>query len=215
MKFIFSILLTVIVWSSATAQNLFVADTFVTTINLDLSQNAYLKSVPVDLIKGFCEGKWNAYYPKKEMVQCLADDFLKHYDKYQRNIIDTTQCPGSYWDDIYYMDFFKEFCRKLRYKEIVYFDQQHSIIKREVLWIQVYYSQQGAADGWLHHESIIFWMKEISGKNNCVQVYNKRLRANGWCISNEFEHPDFIVNENKDKDDKKKLNKYNNQVEEY
>jgi hypothetical protein len=194
------------------AQNLFVPDTFTNTINLDLSQNLYLKTVPVDLLKGYCKGEWNAYYPKKEMNQCLFDDFLQRFNYYQVHVA-TDFCFDDYCTQPYYTDMYSQFQRKLRYKEVIYFDQKHSIVNRKVLWIQVYYSRQ-EADGWKHYDGPIFWLQEIILSDNDIIVHNKNLRSNGWSLEKEFGRPGFIVNENKQKDDKKKLNKVL-QTEEY
>jgi hypothetical protein len=189
-----------------------VPDTFTNTINLDLSQNLYLKTVPVDLLKGYCKGEWNAYYPKKEMNQCLFDDFLQRFNYYQVHVA-TDFCFDDYCTQPYYTDMYSQFQRKLRYKEVIYFDQKHSIVNRKVLWIQVYYSRQ-EADGWKHYDGPIFWLQEIILSDNDIIVHNKNLRSNGWSLEKEFGRPGFIVNENKQKDDKKKLNKVL-QTEEY
>ena len=196
------------------AQNLFVADTFTYTINLDLSQNLYLKSVPVDLLKGYCKGNWNAYYPKKEMNQCLFDDFLERFNYYQLSATSVeTSCFENYCTHPYFMEMYNQFKRKLKYKEVVYFDQQHSIVKRKILWIQVYYSRY-ESDGWKHYDGPVFWLMELKQSENEVLVYNKNVRANGRTLENEFDKPDFIVNENQQKDDRKKLQKIL-QTEEY
>lgn len=194
------------------AQNLFVSDTFTYSINLDLSQNLYLKSVPIDLLKGYCKGEWNAYYPKKEMNQCLFDDFLQRFNYYQVNVT-TDFCFDDYCNQPYFIDMYGQFQRKLRYKEVIYFDQKHSIVNRKVLWVQVYYSRQ-ETDGWKHYDGPIFWLQEINKAENDIVVKNKNLRSSGWSLEKEFGTPGFIVNENKQKDDKKKLNKIL-QTEEY
>ncbi len=197
------------------SQNLFVADTFINTINLDLSQNLYLKSVPIDLLKGYCKGEWNAYYPKKEMNQCFFDDFLQRFNYYQINVpTDNNFCFDDYCNQNYFIDMYKQFSRKIRYKEVLYFDQQHSIIKREVLWVQVYFSKE-TSDGWKHFDGPIFWMLEINKSNKTVMVNNKNMISNiSWTLAKEFSTPKFIVNENQQKDSKKKLQK-TLQVEEY
>ncbi len=196
------------------AQNLLVADTFTYTINLDLNKNLYLKSVPVELLKGYCSGSWNAYYPKREMNQCLFDDFLKRFNYYQLVVTSNFNfCFEDYCSNNYFTDMYKLFSRKLKYKEVIYFDKQHSVIKREVLWLQVFYSVE-EYDGWKHYEGPIFWMLEIKKSAIGITVYNKDIRFDGWTLEKEFNHAGFIVNENKQKDDKKKLQKLL-QVEEY
>lgn len=194
------------------AQNLFVADTFAYTINLDLSKNLYLKSVPQDLLKGYCKGNWNAYYPKREMNQCLFDDFLQRFNYYQVNTSGTS-CFDDYCTNSYFTEIYKQFNRKLKYKEVLYFDQQHSVIKREILWFQVFYSKE-EYNGWKHYEGPIFWMLEIKKSANGIIVNNKDVHPDAWTLEKEFNHAGFITNENKQKDDKKKLQKIL-QVEEY
>ena len=194
------------------SQNLFVTDTFTYTINLDLSKNLYLKTVPVDLLKGYCKGDWNAYYPKREMNQCLFDDFLKRFNYYQVNTSGST-CFDDYCNNAYFTDLYSQFSRKLKYKEVVYFNQQHSTVKREVLWLQVFYSRE-EYNGWKHYEGPVFWMQEINKSAKGIAVYNKDIRYDSWSLEKEFNHPGFIVNENKQKDDNKKLQKIL-QVEEY
>lgn len=214
MRYVFYVFFVIVFYAKSNAQNLFVADTFTYTINLDLSQNLYLKSVPVDLLKGYCNGEWNAYYPKKEMNQCLFDDFLQRFDYYQQNITDTLGfCYDDYCNLPYFTDMNNQFTRKIRYKEVYYFNQQHSIIKREVLWIQVYYSRQ-ETDGLKHYAGPIFWLKEINKSDVDIVVHNKNLRSIGWSLEKEFATPAFITNENLQIDDKKKLKKIQ-QVEEY
>jgi hypothetical protein len=210
----FSIFIFIFFAQISFAQNLFVADTFTYTINLDLSQNLYLKSVPQDLLKGYCKGEWNAYYPKKEMNQCLFDDFLHRFDYYQLEIPDSNGfCFDDYCSQAYFDDIYKQFTRKLRYKEVLYFDKNHSIIKREVLWVQVYFSRL-EANGWKHYDGPVFWLREINKSYDDVVVKNKNLRSIGWSLDKEFGTPGFITNENQQKDDKKKLNKVL-QTEEY
>jgi hypothetical protein len=190
------------------AQDFFSVDTFTYTINLDLSQNLYLKSVPEDLLKGFCQGNWNAYYPKKEMNQCLFDDFLQRFNYYQLDIpADADFCADDYCKDPYFLDMYKQFTRKLKFREILYFDQQHSVVKREVLWLQLYYSRM-EFDGWKHYNGPVFWMKEINGADNGIMVRNKSIRPDPWSLLMEFEHAGFLVNENTQKDTQQKLDKY-------
>ena len=194
------------------AQNLFVTDTFTYTVNLDLSKNLFFKTVPVDLLKGYCKGEWNAYYPKREMNQCLFDDFLQRFNYYQVNTSGNT-CFDDYCNNAYFTDMYTQFSRKLKYREVVYFNQQHSTVKREILWLQVFYSRE-EYDGWKHYEGPVFWMFEINKSPKGIAVYNKDVRNDSWTLEKEFNHPEFIVNENKQKDDKKKIQKIL-QVEEY
>jgi len=214
MSKIVSVLVFFIFTKVSFAENFFIADTFTYTINLDLSQNLYLKSVPQDVLKGYCKGEWNAYYPKKEMNQCLFDDFLQRFNYYQLNVpTDNIFCFENYCAQPYFTEMYKQFARKLKYKEIVYFDQQHSIVKREVLWLQVFYSKE-EPDGWKHYDGPVFWLKEINKSSDAIVVHNKNLRSIGWSLEKEFGTPAFITNENKQKQDKKKLNKVL-QTEEY
>lgn len=198
---------------AAFAQHYFSSDTFTYTINLDLSQNLYLKSVPEDLLKGFCQGKWNAYYPKKEMNQCLFDDFLQRFSYDQLDIpADASFCADDYCSDPYFMDMYKQFTRKLKFREILYFDPQHSLVKREVLWLQLYYSRM-EFDGWKHYNGPVFWMKEISDPGKGIMVRNRSIRPDPWSLLMEFEHAGFLVNENTQKDTQQKLDKYGNAEE--
>ena len=177
----FLLFLVLVLSKTSTAQSIFTTDTFSYTINLDLSKNRYLKTVPVDLLKGYCKGDWNAYYPKREMNQCLFDDFLQRFNYFQLNIpTNTAFCFQDYCNDAYYKEMYQQFARKLKYKEIVYLDQQHSLKKSD----------------------------------NGILVFNKDFRSDGWTLEKEFNHPSFIVNENKQKDDKKKIQK-TLQLEEY
>jgi len=210
----FLLFLVLVLSKTSTAQSIFTTDTFSYTINLDLSKNRYLKTVPVDLLKGYCKGDWNAYYPKREMNQCLFDDFLQRFNYFQLNIpTNTAFCFQDYCNDAYYKEMYQQFTRKLKYKEIVYLDQQHSFMKREVLWVQVYYSRE-EYDGWKHYEGPVFWLRELKKSENGILVFNKDFRSDGWTLEKEFNHPSFIVNENKQKDDKKKIQK-TLQLEEY
>ena len=207
MKKLFSILTFYFFAQTSFAQNLFVADTFTYTINLDLSKNLYLKTVPVDLLKGYCKGDWNAYYPKCEMNQCLFDDFLQRFNYYQLNVpTNSNFCFDDYCNNAYYQDMYKQFARKLKYKEVIYFDQQHSVMKREILWLQVFYSRE-EGDGWKHYEGPVFWLLEIKKSAAGIIVQNKDVHPDGWSLEKEFNHPAFITNESKQKDDKKKIQK--------
>jgi len=197
----------IVLINTVLAQDFFKTDTFTNTVNLDLSKNLYMKSVPIDLLRGFCKGTWNAYYPKREMSQCLFDDFLGRFGYYQLNIPDNaTLCLNDYCNHAYYTDMFQQCTRKLKYKEIVYFDQQHSIVKREVLWIQVFYSRQ-TNDTWTHYEGPVFWLQEIRKLPAALMIENKSVHPDAWTLDKEFNHPCFIVNDNKQPDDKKKIQK--------
>ena len=207
MKKLVIVLLCSFIFCQTKAQNFFATDTFAYTINLDLSKNLYLKSIPVDLLKGYCKGDWNGYYPKREMNQCLFDDFLQRFNYYQLNIpTNSNFCFEDYCSNSYYTDMHKQFSRKLKYKEIVFFDQQHSVVKREVLWIQVFYSRE-EYDGWKHYEGPVFWLMEINKAAKGIIVYNKDIRSDGWSLEKEFNHRAFIVKANKQKEDKKKMQK--------
>lgn len=194
------------------AQNLQMADTFVYTINLDLSQNLYLKTIPVDLLKGYCKGNWRAYYPKQEMNECLYDDFLHRFNAYQVNIPSNT-CMVDYCDNAYFDILNNQFARKLKYKEVVYFDMQHSIIKRTVLWLQVFFSIQ-EDDIWKHFEGPVFWLFEINKSFEKITVVNKTYRNDAWTLDKTFNHQEFIVNENIQKQQQQKIKKVL-QTEEY
>ena len=188
-------------------------DTFTYTINLDLSQNLYLKTIPVDLLKGYCEGKWNAYYPKFEMTQCLFDDFLQHYDKYQITQNKDNFCANDYCSNPYFVEFYKQFGRKIKFKEVVYFDMQHQTEKREIVWLQVFYSRL-ENEVWIHYGGPIFYFKELNASYEPIQVYNKSLRSISWSLDKEFSTRSFIVNENPKKTNTKKVIK-NYDVQEY
>ncbi|MDB5228010.1 MAG: hypothetical protein JWN78_2203 [Bacteroidota bacterium] len=195
------------------AQNIFSTDTFTYTINLDLNRNLYLKSVPVDLLKGYCKGEWNAYYPKREMNQCLFDDFLQRFNYDPLNVSsDSTMCWNDYCNDPYFTDIYKQFNRKLKYREIIYYDAQHSIQKQEVLWIQLYYSRKENEE-WKHYNGPVFWLQEVMRSSQPIKVYNKDLRSAPWLLSEEFHHPFFITNENKQPEDKKKIERYDKMEE--
>lgn len=195
------------------AQNLFQTDTFTYTINLDLSKNNYLKSVPVDLLKGYCKGEWNAYYPAKEMNQCLYSDFLNRFSYSAPQAVDTSFCLDNYCEDGYFNDLYDQFTRKLKYREIVYFDQKSSYVKREIVWLQVYYSVQ-EGDEWKHYNGPLFWMNEIKKSTHPVLVLNKDVSNQQRTLDHTFMFPAFIVNENKQKGDTKKII-LNNQTEEH
>ena len=123
------------------AQNPYKTDSFTYSINLDLSQNIYLKTIPASILEGYCRGDWNGYYPKKEMNQCLFDDFLSRFNYFQLNVpVNSEFCTDDYCTDSYFKDMYNRFTRKLKYREIIYYDMQHSVVKREVLWFQLYFS---------------------------------------------------------------------------
>lgn len=191
---------------SASAQ-LFKTDTFTYSINLDLSQNVYLQTLPVDLLKGYCAGKWNAYYPKYEYSQCLWDEYLEHY---QRNNFNEQNlfCLDDYCGQPYFQNLYDNFKRKITYREIYYFDAQHSIVKRELLSIQVHYSYQEYSGMWKHIPSLIFWMKETNLYPDDLLIYNKSIRAQAWTLQKEFSNPGFMKNENPIKSNKQKENKF-------
>ncbi len=186
------------------AQNLYQTDTFTYTINLDLSKNNFLKSVPVDLLKGYCKGYWNAYYPAKEMNQCLFNDFIGRFSYASPQDVDSNFCLENYCENGYYKDLYGQFSRKLKYKEIVYFDHKNAYVKRELLWLQVYYSIQ-EGDGWKHYNGPLFWMNEIKKSTHPVMVQNKDVSNQLRTLDHTFMFPAFMVNENKQKGDTKKI----------
>ncbi len=189
------------------AQNVMVADTFTYTINLDLSNNTYLKTIPIDILKGYCRGDWNAYYPKREMNQCLFDDFLEHYKTYPIQIGNEYACLDLYCSHAYYTDFYTNFTRKLRYKELVYFDVQHQTEKRMVLWLQLYFSRL-ENDVWKHYPGPIFYMDELSNSTSSIYLKNKGSYADKWTLEKEFHSPSFIINEHPKKTNQKKIQQH-------
>lgn len=196
------------------AQTLIATDTFTSTINLDLNKNVYLKSVPVDLLKGYCKGYWNAYYPQREYNQCLFDDFLEHFNISQLNLNSTSSfCLSDYCNDAYFLELYNHFTRKIKFKEIVYYDSKHSVIKREVLWVQLYYSMEDYS-GWKHYNGPIFWLSEIKQSDFPLLVHNTLVRSAAWSLEKEFNFPSFIINEQRLNDQEIKIKKYD-QTEEH
>ncbi len=151
--------------------------------------------MPVDLLKGYCSGKWNAYYPKYEYNQCLWNEYLAHYQTANNNE-QNLYCIDDYCSQPYFKALYDNFTRKIGYREIYYFDAKHSVIKRELLSIQLYYSFQDFKGEWIHVPSLIFWMKEINVIPNAILINNKQIRWEAWTLEKEFATPGFIRNEN-------------------
>jgi hypothetical protein len=194
--------------SEVKAQSVMIADTFSYTINLDLSKNSYLKTIPVDLLKGYCKGYWNAYYPKREFNQCLFDDFLERFSYSQMSMQTNVEyCYEDYCNDRYFTDWYDRFTRKMRYKEVVYYNSAHSVVRREVIWLQIYYSEEGY-NGWNHYNGPVFWLSEIRKSEDPVKVYNPNIRSVAWSLEKEFMYPGFITNENKQQEQQQKLEHY-------
>lgn len=190
------------------AQSLFESDTFTYTVNLDLNQNNYLKSVPIDLLSGYCKGYWNAFYPNKEMNQCLFDDFIQRFNVQQISINNESMfCYEDYCSNSSFAELYSRFSRKLQYKEVIYYDAQHSKIKREVLWVQLYYSVL-ENETWKHYNGPIFWLFEQRKAKTPVQVNKKPFSSDSWTLEKEFNFPGFITNENKSKIQRENINKY-------
>ena len=128
------ILILLLYGTHAASAQLFKTDTFAYSINLDASVNNYLKTLPIDLLKGYCSGKWNAFYPKYEYNQCLWNDYLAHYQTANNNE-QNLYCIDDYCSQPYFKALYDNFTRKIGYREIYYFDAKHSVIKRELLSI--------------------------------------------------------------------------------
>ncbi len=200
------ILILLLYGTHAASAQLFKTDTFAYSINLDASVNNYLKTLPVDLLKGYCSGKWNAYYPKYEYNQCLWNDYLMHYQTANNNE-QNLYCIDDYCSQPYFKALYDNFTRKIGYKEIYYFDAKHSVIKRELLSIQLYYSFQDFKGEWIHVPSLIFWLKEINAIPNAILISNKKIRWEAWTLEKEFATPGFIRNENPQKTNQQKETK--------
>lgn len=206
----FFLISTLFMSSPAFAHSFAGTDSFTYTIDLDRPQNIYLRSVPVDLLKGFCKGDWNAYYPLLRKNQCLFDDFLEHFDASQP---DTLYCADELCNDPSLAELFHQFSHQLRYCEVYHYDSAHALIKREVLWLQTFYSLQNAGV-WKHYNGPIFWMGELHPASGPIMISNLSLRHEPWSLQAEFEHPMFIVDENRSGDNLIKVSKYDD-VEEH
>ena len=204
-----SLLVLLIFSKGIAAQSIFSTDTFTYTINLDFSQNLHLKSLPVDLLKGYCKGDWNAYYPMKEYNQCFFDELLDRFYYAQQDVKEASEyCIDNYCGSSYLMDFYRQFTRKLKYKEVLSYDARHSVVTREVLSIQVFFSRFEDTGEWRHYNGPVFWLKELNSSGIEIKIFNKSIRSAPWSLQKEFQNHGFTVNENKEKDNKKKIGKY-------
>ncbi len=199
------LLLLTLLCTYARSENFMATDTFTYTINLDFDKNAHLRKVPAELLKGYCQGRWNGYYPKYEMNQCLFDDFLERFGKYQLTVDADQICWPDYCKQSYFSDFFQQFSHQLKFREVVYFDASHSVVNREVLWLQVCYSVSGA-DNWQHYSGPIFWMREINEAAFPILVPN--MQAKSWTLQMEFNKPRFRTNEPRQENSQQQLKKY-------
>ena len=105
------------------------------------------------------------------------------------------------------------FTKSLLAKEVVYFDMQHQTERREMVWLQVFYSRL-ENETWVHYSGPIFYFKELNKSTTPIQVYNKNIRSISWSLDKEFSTRGFIINENPQKTNKKKVIKISD-VEEF
>ena len=190
---------------TAKASNIFSVDTMTYSINLDIPENAYLKQLPEDILKGYVKGKFHAYYPKREMNEILLDDFLAHYGKAN------FECgPGFCWDDYadhpYLKELYDKFKHTIRYREIVYYDAQHSVVKREVAWIQLMYTDYNYNGDLQSINGPKFWLMKLN-KDNSIRIPNADNRAKDRTIQQEFDERHFVPNEIWDEKRKEKSGK--------
>ena len=174
---------------SAISQVLYL-DSIEYTINLEKLENAYLKLAVNELLIGYCEGKYHAYYPKFDRIEVLHHDFMTHYDRYYMNTNDDF-CWEGFCRDPEIMQFYNSFSKKIGVKEYVYMNQQKNIIQRDIAWVQLYYEGIDNTGVEKIFPSIKFWLREVG---NDVQIFHKNF-GKMYTLQQVFDYSFFIKNE--------------------
>jgi hypothetical protein len=175
------------------AKSVFTVDTMTYSINLDIPENAHMKVLPELILKSYIKGKIRAYYPKRELNEILLDDLLAHYGKAN------FQCGPSFcWEDYanhpYLQELYDKFKKELRFKEIIYYDAQHAVVKREIAWIQLMYTDMDITGEWKTNGGPKFWMLELD-RDKSLRVSNPLNASMSLSIQQEFDARHFVPNE--------------------
>lgn len=186
----FAILLFLAISFSSKSNTVFTVDTMTYTINLDIPENAFLKQLPADILEGYVKGRFHAYYPKREMNEILLDDFLDHYGRANFNC-GSNFCWEDYADHPYLQELYDKFKHQVRYKEVIYYDQQHAVVKREIIWLQLMYSDYNYNNELQTINGPKFWMVELY-KDKQIKIPNEQNRAGDWSIQQEFDIRHFV-----------------------
>ena len=177
----------------ANAKSVFTVDTMTYSINLDIKENAHLKNLPELILTSYVKGNIHAYYPKREMNEILLDDFLAHYGKANFNC-GPAFCWGDYAEHAYLKALYDKFKKELRYREVIWYDAMHAVVKREVIWLQLVYSETDYNGDLKNYGGPKFWMMEMV-KDKSLMIPNENNRARDWSIRQEFEARHFVPNE--------------------
>jgi hypothetical protein len=160
------------------------------TLNLEITANAYLKAGVTQLLQGYCEGKFPAYYPKYDRNEVLHHDFMAHYAMDYMNTNDDF-CWQDFCGHPDLLKFYKLFSKKVKIKEYIYVNHNRNIVQREVAWIQLYYEGMDRTGAMRLFPSIKFWFREVG---NSVTIYHKDY-AKSYSLQQVIDNRFFIINE--------------------
>ncbi len=160
------------------------------TLNLDIHENVYLKDAVMQLLEGYCAGSFQAYYPTYEKNEVLHHDFMAHY---QMEYMQTNDdfCWQNFCTHPDIQNFYTLFSKKIKIKEYQYFNQNRTLIQREVAWIQLYYEGMDNSGNWHLFPSIKFWLREVG---NHIYIYHKDY-GKKYSLQQVVDNNFFIKNE--------------------
>jgi hypothetical protein len=170
---------------NCSGQNQLRLDSNVYNVDITINENIHLQSVVKQLLSGYCEGKWNAYYPNFEYNSVLHHDFLAHYSAFYQKV-GNNFCWQDYCNATFMNEFYSNFYSTVKVKEYLYYNQNQNIIKRDLAWIQLNFNFQGKIV-----PSVKFWFKELK---NTVPIHVDYLN-NNYSIQQIFDNILFIKKE--------------------
>lgn len=195
----------------AAGKSVFTVDTMTCTVNLELAENAHLKVLPELILQNYFLGHFKAYYPKRELNEILPDDLLEHYGKAN------FQCGNDFcWQDYaghpYLQEMYDKFKKQLRYREVIYYDAAHAVVKREIAWIQLVYSEVNYNGELQSFPGPKFWMFELYA-DPALRVPNPMNPSMTLSLRQEFDARHFVPNEIGQEGSPQKSKKYDNAEE--
>jgi len=102
--------------------------------------NKNLFGVPKQLLEGYCEGLFKAYYPKEIYTEVNFGDFLSHFSWSEPVLNESVMCGEDYCSSASFKELFERFDLYLDYYEYAYFNTSTSRTERKVEFIQLVYS---------------------------------------------------------------------------
>ncbi len=109
-------------------------------IQLDNRSNRHLKDVPKQLLAGYCQGIYKAYYPKSIYNEVNFGDFLAHFRCGEPVLNESVMCGDDYCSNPAFAELFSRFTTYMDFYEFSFYNTQTALMERKVPFIQLVYS---------------------------------------------------------------------------